>query len=112
MTNKTPAIIASVLTIILLVILAVMVLFTQLVALNGFSERVGTIALGVSLGCQGIGLILSVIVAARLTGRFIDKNKWGSIMAVLLAVAVASLVGGGITIVSIFVSLFTAEAIR
>ena len=52
MTNKTPAIIASVLTIILLVILGVVVLFTQLVALNGFSERVGTIALGVSLGCQ------------------------------------------------------------
>ena len=112
MPNRTPAIIASVLTIILLVILGVVVLFTQLVALNGFSERVGTIALGVSVGCQGIGLILSVILAARLTGRFIEKNKWGGVAAVLAAVAIAGLLGGGISIVSIFVSLFTAEAIR
>jgi hypothetical protein len=112
MTNKTPAIIAGLLTVILLVTLIVLSVFTQLIALNGFSERAGAIALGVSLGCQGIGLILSVMVAARLTGRFIDKNKWGSVASVLVAVAIACLLGGGISIVSIFVSLFTAEAIR
>lgn len=112
MTNKTPAIIASVLTIILLVILIVLAVFTQLIALNGFSERVGTIALGVSLGCQGVGSILSVIAAARLTTRFIEKNKWSNVAAVIAAVTIAGLLGSGMSIVSIFVSLFTAEAIR
>jgi hypothetical protein len=112
MTNRTPAIIASVLTVILLLIVTASALFTELVALNGYSERAGTIALGVSLGCQGIGLVVSVILAARLTNRFIERNKWSNFLSVTTSVVVAGLLGGGISIASIFISLFTAEALR
>ncbi len=112
MPNKTPAIISAVITFILLIIISAMLSFGQLIALNGFSERVGTISLATSLICQGIGNILAVIVAWRLTIRFITKSNWSNIAATLVSALAGTLTGAGLAFIAIIVSIFLAEQIR
>lgn len=112
MPNKTPAIISAVITFILLIVISVILSFGQLVALNGFSERAGTISLVTSLICQGVGNILAVIIAWRLTIRFITKSNWSNIAAVLVSVLIGTLTGAGLTFVSMIASIFLAEQIR
>ncbi|MFN8385922.1 MAG: hypothetical protein U0V48_07200 [Anaerolineales bacterium] len=112
MPNKTPAIVSAVITFILLLIISVILSFGQLVALNGFSERAGTISLITSLICQGVGNILTVIIAWRLTNRFITKSNWSNIAAVVVSVLIGTLTGAGLTFVSMIASIFLAEQIR
>ena len=112
MPNKTPAIISAVITFILLIVISVILSFGQLVALNGFSERAGTISLVTSLICQGVGNILAAIIAWRLTIRFITKSNWSNIAAVLVSVLIGTLTGAGLTFVSMIASIFLAEQIR
>lgn len=112
MPNKTPAIVSAVITFILLLIISVILSFGQLVALNGFSERAGTISLATSLICQGVGNILAVIIAWRLTIRFITKSNWSNIAAVLVSVLAGTLTGAGLTFVSMIASILLAEQIR
>ena len=112
MPNKTPAIVSAVITFILLLIISVILSFGQLVALNGFSERAGTISLITSLICQGVGNILTVIIAWRLTNRFITKSNWSNIAAVVVSVLIGTLTGAGLTFVSMIASILLAEQIR
>lgn len=112
MSNKTPAIISAVLTIILLILTSIVLTLGQLVALNGFSERVGTIALVTSLVCQSAGGILAVILAWQLANLFIAKFNWNKVLAVLISVFSGVIVGGGISLLSLFVSVILAEEIR
>lgn len=112
MPNKTPAIISAVLTLTLLIIISLILSFGQLVALNGFSERAGTISLVASLICQGVGNILAVIIAWRLTIRFITKSNWGNAPAVLVAGLAGTLIGGGLSFVATIASILLAEQIR
>ena len=112
MPNKTPAIISAVITFILLIIISVILSFGQLVMLNGASERVGSIALVTSFICQGIGNILAVIIAWRLTIRFITKSNWSNIAATLVSALAGTLTGAGLAFIAIIVSIFLAEQIR
>lgn len=112
MPNKTPAIVSAVITFILLLIISVILSFGQLVALNGFSERAGTISLVTSLICQGVGNILAVIIAWRLTIRFITKSNWSNIAAVVVSVLIGTFTGAGLTFVSMIASILLAEQIR
>lgn len=112
MPNKTPAIVSAVLTLILLIIISVILSFGQLVLLNGFSGRVASIALNASFICQGIGNILAVIIAWRLTLRFITKSNWSNVAAVLVSVLAGTLTGAGLSFISIIASILLAEQIR
>ncbi len=112
MPNKTPAIISAVLTLILSVIISLMLSFGQLVLLNGASERVGTISLVTSFICQGVGNLLAVIIAWRLTIRFITKSNWSSLPAVLVSVLAGTLTGAGLSFVAMIASILLAEQIR
>jgi len=109
MSNKTPALIASVLTVILLLLIAVLSVFGQMILLNGASEKLGTTAMGISLACQGAGLILSAIIASRLTRLFLEKFNWNKIIAVIAAVFAGTLFGGILSFLSIIVSILIAE---
>jgi hypothetical protein len=105
MTTKTPAIISAVLTVILLIIFAVLSVFMQMIALNGVSERQGTITMSISLVCQGIGVILVGLLAGWLTNVIISKFNWNKIRAVIVAVIVGVLLGGTISFVSFIISI-------
>jgi hypothetical protein len=105
MTNRTPAIISAVLTIVLLILFAVLSVFMQMIALNGVSERQGATAMGISLVCQGVGLILAAIVAAWISNLVITKFNWNKVLAVIVAVIAGVLFGGVISFVSLIVSI-------
>jgi hypothetical protein len=102
---KTPAIISAVLTILLLILFAILSIFTQMIALNGVSERQGFTAMGISLGCQGLGVILAAVFAWWSTNLMIAKFKWNKILAVAVAVIATSLFGGFIAFLSIIISI-------
>jgi hypothetical protein len=108
MPTKTPATVSAILTILILVLLAIVFLLLQMVALNGVSERQGVTAMGVSLGCQGIVLILLGGLAARATTFLITKIEWNSILAVVVTVLAATTVGGVIAFLSSFISIAVA----
>jgi len=106
--SRTPAIIATTLTVLLLTLLAILFMLVQMLALNGFSERQGTTALGLSLVCQGMGILLSGGLAMMLTRLFVEKFNWNKILAVVLAVAAGTLLGLGLSLVSLFVGMLAA----
>lgn len=112
MSSKTPAIVSAVLTLILLIVISAILSFGQLVLLNGFSERVSSISLVTSLICQGVSNILAIILAWRLTIRFITKSSWGNVPAVLVSVLVGALAGAGLSFVTMIASLILAGQIR
>lgn len=112
MPNKTPAIVSAVITLILLIVISVLLSISQLVLLNGASERVGSTALITSFICQGVSNILTVIIAWRLTIRFITKSNWGNISAVLVSTLVGTLTGAGLSFIAIIASILLAEQIR
>src|SRR5919112_6381916 len=97
MSTKTPATISAMLTVLLLVIVLVFLLLVEMIALNGVSERQGTIAMGISLACQGAVMILAGISARWLTNFLITKANWNHLMAIASAVIVAASVGGAIS---------------
>ena len=105
MPSKTPAIIATVLTIFILVLFAVLSVFMQMIALNGVSERQGVTAMGISLVCQGVGLIVTAIFAGWISNLVITKFNWNKALAVLVAVIAGVLFGGVISFVSFIVSI-------
>ena len=94
MSNKSPAAISAILTVIILVFLAIVFVLLQMIALNGASERQGLTAMGLSLGCQSILVILLATLAARATRFLITKAEWNSILAVVITVLVATTIGG------------------
>ena len=105
MPSKTPAIIATVLTIFILILFAVLSVFMQMIALNGVSERQGATAMGISLVCQGVGLILAAIVAGWISNLVITKFNWNKALAVIVAVIGGVLFGGVISFASFLVSI-------
>ena len=105
MPTRTPAAISVLLTVLLLIFLAVVSLLLQMVALNGVSERQGATAMMISLGCQGIVLILLAIFAARATRFLIANVNWNSILAVVTTVLVAAVIGGALSFLSTIISI-------
>ncbi len=111
MTTKTPSIISTIITVILLLLIGIASMFFLLVALNGFSERQGTPALIMSLVCNSLGLILSAVMAWRLPRWFMGKFNWNSAVAIIVSVLVGLFFGSGISAVSMFIGVIVADAL-
>jgi len=105
MPDKKPAIISGILTIILLIIFAILSVLTQMIALNGVSERQGMTAMGISLACQAVGVFLAGIFAGWLTNLTLTRFNWNKILAVVIAVIVATLFGGFVSFISTITSI-------
>src|SRR5688572_27168696 len=105
MPNKTPALISSIATILLLGVFDVFSVFVQMLALNGVSERQGVIVMGISLLCQVIIAVLAGRFAGRLTNGMISKLNWNKALAVILAVSAGTLVGATISFLALIISL-------
>lgn len=105
MSTKTPATVSAVLTVLILLFLAVLSVLLQMVALNGASERQGFTAMGVSLACQGIVILVLAILAARATRFLIAKVDWNSILAVVVTVVVAATIGGVMSFLSSIIAI-------
>lgn len=105
MSNKSPAAISAILTVVILVFLAVVFVLLQMIALNGASERQGLTAMGLSLGCQSILVILLATLAARTTRFLITKVEWNSILAVVITVLVATTIGGVISFLASVIAI-------
>jgi len=100
--------IAATLTVLLLTVLAILFMLVQMLALNGVSERQGTTALGLSLACQGMSILLSGGLAFGLSRLFVERFNWNKILAVVLAVVAGTALGLGLSLVSIFVGMLAA----
>jgi hypothetical protein len=61
--------------------------------------------MGVSLGCQGVSLILSTLLARVLTNTFINKFNWRKWIAIAVAVFAATFTGSLLAAVSFFLSI-------
>ena len=109
MSHKT---ISAILTIILLILTAAVILLAELVALNGFGEREGTFALGASLLCQGVGIVIAAVAASRLSGWLVTKFDWHKALSVIVAVVAGTMLGGGFGVISILLSLAVAEGMH
>lgn len=105
MSSKTPAIISSILTIVLLIIFAVLSVFMQMLVLNGASERQGFTAMGISLACQGITALLVGLLAGRVTNLLISKFNWNNILAVAAAVIPRTALGGLVSFLSVIIAI-------
>ena len=105
MPKRSPATISAALTVLILVLLAILFTLLQMLALNGASERQGLTAMGISLGCQSLVVILLATVAARATTFLITKVGWNSILAVAITVLVAGTIGGVIAFLSTIIAI-------
>ncbi len=105
MSNKSPAAISAILTVVILVFLAIVFVLLQMIALNGAGERQGLTAMGLSLGCQSILVILLATLAARVTRFLITKVEWNSILAVVITVLVATTIGGVISFLASVIAI-------
>jgi hypothetical protein len=108
MSNKTPAVLAAILTVVLLVIFSLFSVFMEMIALNGASEKQGTLALGVSLVCNGLGVILLGVFSGWFTNQVILKFNWNRILAVVIAVMLATMFGSILSFASVFLSIIVA----
>ena len=105
MPNKTPAIISTVLTILLLIVFGVLSIFAQMLALNGVGERQGMTAMGISFACQSVGVILAGILSWRLTNLVINKFDWNRMLAVAVSVIAGVIFGAAVSFLSIIISI-------
>ena len=102
---RIPSMISAGLTIFLLILLVILFLLVQMVALNGAGERQGMAALGISLVCQGAGVILAALLAWRITSLIITKLNWNAILAVIIAVVTGTFFGGLLSFLSVIVAI-------
>ena len=105
MPARIPSMISAGLTVFLLILFVILFLFVQMVALNGASERQGIAALGISLICQGAGVILAALLAWRITNLIITKLNWNVILAVVIAVVAGTFLGGLLSFLSVIIAI-------
>jgi hypothetical protein len=103
--SKIPAIISVILTSLVLLFFGILSILFELLAANGASESQGVTAMGISLVCQGAGTILIGIFAWWLTNLLITKFNWNKILAVSIAVFSGTLLGAGISFLSIIIAI-------
>ena len=110
--TKTPVIVSVVLTVILLLLLVAFAFFMQLVLMNGvMSTSKANIALGTSLGCQGLEILLGAILAGRLTHLFITRFNMNKVLAVIVAIIPVAILAAVLSFIAIFVGLVAAGLI-
>jgi hypothetical protein len=112
MSAKTLSMISSILTALFIFLFGFVLFFGLVVLFNGLSGREATPALMVSLICQGIGLILSAVLAGRLTRTLVEKFNWNRIVVVAASVLAGTALGGVLAVAAVFISVFVAEGLR
>ena len=110
--QKPHSIIASILTVIFLLVLGLVLLFGQVIAMNGFSESAGMISLVTSLVCQGVTVILAAILTGRLSKLFVEKFNWNNIVAVIISVLAGTMLGGMLAFAAVLLSILLTEGMR
>ena len=106
--SKTSAIIAAALTVLLLTAAAILSILAQVLALNGASESQGTIALGTSLACQGMSILLCGALTMTLTRSLVEHLGWNKALAAAAAVAAGTALGLGLAFISILAGIASA----
>lgn len=106
---KIPVTISVILTILILILLGALSIFMNMVALNGMSSREGGPALLTLGSCSIIGIILSAIVASRLTKTFISKYSWNSILAVITAFIASIILGFVFDVIGFILAVIVAD---
>ena len=108
MPNKIPVLIAGLLTFVILILVAVLSIVTQMLVLNGTRQSQGFNAMSVSLICQSAGLFPAIILTRWLTNFLITKYNWSNILAIPVAVAAGTALGGITSFLSIIISTLEA----
>ncbi len=111
MPTKTPSIISTIVTILLLLLTATLGLFGLVIALNGYNDSSGGPALATTFACNGIAIILAAILAWKLPRWLIGKFNWNSALAVIVSIIAGTTAGGVLSFISIFIGIFIADAI-
>lgn len=105
MSTKTASILSVVLTILMLVVLTVLILFFEMIALNGASEQQGITAIGIALLCQTAGAALLAALAWKSTSLLVTRFNLKSGLAVGISVITAVLAGGVFSFLALIVSI-------
>ena len=108
MPSKVPALISGLSIFIILILIAILSVFGQMLVLNGVSESQGFNAMSISLICQSVGLFPAIILARWLTNFLITKYNWNNILAILVAVIAGTALGGITSFLSIIISTLAA----
>lgn len=109
MPNKTPITISVILTVLLLILVAIVSMFGQVVLLNGvMNDRQATIALGIGLGCNGVTILLAGLFVRWLAKLLLVKFNWNQILAVAVAVILGAGLGAILSVLSIIVGALAA----
>lgn len=107
MSIKTSAIISSVITALLVLVIVIIFGFGGIVLLNGFMDASAAVYTGFT--CLGITLILCPILAGVLVRLFITKFNWNNILSIFISVLVSTLLGAGMGVLSTFIMAIVAE---
>jgi hypothetical protein len=109
MPTKTPSVISTLVTVILLLLFGAAILLSLLVALNGYSEREAGPALTASFLCQGLGVILAAVLSWKLPRVFVEKFNWNPILSVMVSIPAGVLLGVLISSFSLFLGVLVAD---
>ncbi len=105
MPSKIPAILSGLSTLVILILVAVLSVFVQMLVLNGVSEAKAFNAMSISLICQSVGLLIAVSITRWAPNLLITKFNWSRFLAMTVAVGAATGVGVVIAFLSIIISL-------
>jgi hypothetical protein len=111
MTTKASTIISVILTVLTLLVIGIAVFFINIVALNGFSGREGGVALTTTGICGSIGIILSAVVAGRLSKFLITKYTWNNFVVVITSTLASTILGGVLLGIAFVLSVIVAQAL-
>ncbi len=107
--SKTPVVVSVIVTVILLLLITAFAFFMQIILMNGVMNSSQTnIALGTSLGCQGVDIILGAILAGWLTRLFLKRFNMSKILAVIVAIIPVAILAAVLSFIAIFVGLAVA----
>jgi len=73
--------------------------------LNGVSERQGVTTMGISLVCQGVVVLLAGLFAGWVSNMIVTKFNWNKILAVVIAVILGTVLGGGVSFLFTLISI-------
>ena len=111
MPTKTPPVISTIITVLLLLLTAALGLFSLVIALNGYDDRAGGPALATTFACNGIVIILAAMLAWRLPRWLVGKFNWNSVLAVIVSAIAGTTAGGVLSFISVLIGIFIAGAI-
>jgi hypothetical protein len=106
--NKSP-LITTIITAVILMLTGVVVSFSMLIVLNGYSESKGLTVFGIMILCQIAGGVSSVILARWTTIRLITKSNWKNMPAIVVSVVAGIVAGMTFNFISMVLALFVGE---